>query len=69
MNELQSIIEFAWENREALQENEAKNAIREVIEGLDKGTVRVAEPLADGTWQVNEWVKKAVVMYFQILQM
>jgi 2,3,4,5-tetrahydropyridine-2-carboxylate N-succinyltransferase len=69
MNELQSIIEFAWENREALQENEAKNAIREVIEGLDKGTVRVAEPLADGTWQVNEWVKKAVVMYFPIQQM
>jgi 2,3,4,5-tetrahydropyridine-2-carboxylate N-succinyltransferase len=69
MNELQSIIEFAWDNREALQENEAKNAIREVIEGLDKGTVRVAEPLADGTWQVNEWVKKAVVMYFPIQQM
>ncbi|MFN5296544.1 MAG: 2,3,4,5-tetrahydropyridine-2,6-dicarboxylate N-succinyltransferase [Flavobacteriales bacterium] len=69
MNELQSIIEFAWENREALQENEAKNAIREVIEGLDKGTVRVAEPLADGTWQVNAWVKKAVVMYFPIQQM
>ena len=69
MNDLQSIIEFAWDNREALQENEAKQAIREVIEKLDKGELRVAAPIENGAWEVNEWVKKAVVMYFPIQQM
>lgn len=66
--ELKSIIENAWANRELLKEEEAKNAVRLVIEQLDKGTLRVAEPVADG-WQVNEWVKKAVIMYFPIQQM
>jgi len=69
MNDLQSIIEFAWDNREALQENEAKQAIREVIEKLDKGELRVAAPIENGAWEVHEWVKKAVVMYFPIQQM
>ena len=62
MNSLQNIIEQAWENRALLQESETQNAIREVIELLDSGKLRVAEPTNDG-WQVNEWVKKAVVMY------
>ncbi|MFV8224611.1 2,3,4,5-tetrahydropyridine-2,6-dicarboxylate N-succinyltransferase, partial [Christiangramia aquimixticola] len=58
----------AWDNRDLLQETETTNAIREVIELLDKGELRVAEPVADG-WQVNEWVKKAVVLYFPIQKM
>ncbi|MCH2043895.1 MAG: 2,3,4,5-tetrahydropyridine-2,6-dicarboxylate N-succinyltransferase [Saprospiraceae bacterium] len=61
-------IETAWENRKLLKEEETQNTIREVIDLLDKGVVRVAEPTADG-WKVNEWVKKAVVMYFPIQEM
>lgn len=68
MNHLQSIIEQAWENRALLQEETSTKAIREVIDLLDAGTLRVAEPTANG-WQVNEWVKKAVVMYFPIQKM
>jgi 2,3,4,5-tetrahydropyridine-2-carboxylate N-succinyltransferase len=68
MNELQSIIEQAWENRALLQETKTIDAIRVVIELLDSGKLRVAEPVAEG-WQVNEWVKKAVVMYFPIQKM
>ena len=68
MQNLQSTIEQAWENRALLQENATKNAIREVVNLLDAGTLRVAEPTVNG-WQVNEWVKKAVVMYFPIQKM
>jgi 2,3,4,5-tetrahydropyridine-2-carboxylate N-succinyltransferase len=73
---LQNIIESAWENRELLKEESTTNAIREVIALLDSGKLRVAEPIANtssslstGSWQVNEWVKKAVVMYFPIQKM
>jgi 2,3,4,5-tetrahydropyridine-2-carboxylate N-succinyltransferase len=68
MNPLQPIIEQAWENRALLQETTTTDAIREVIELLDTGKLRVAEPVGEG-WQVNEWVKKAVVMYFPIQKM
>ncbi len=68
MNELQSIIEQAWENRALLQETKTTDAIRSVIELLDSGKLRVAEPVDKG-WQVNEWVKKAVVLYFPIQKM
>jgi 2,3,4,5-tetrahydropyridine-2-carboxylate N-succinyltransferase len=68
MQNLQTIIEKAWENRALLQETETLTAIREVIELLDNGKLRVAEPTTNG-WQVNEWVKKAVVMYFPIQKM
>lgn len=68
MTNLQSIIETAWDNRALLQEETTQNAIREVVDLLDNGTLRVAEPIANG-WQVNEWVKKAVVMYFPIQKM
>src|SRR6516225_7658238 len=66
--QLQEQIEKAWSNRELLQTTETQNAIREVIEQLDKGKLRVAEPIKDG-WKVNEWVKKAVILYFPIQQM
>jgi 2,3,4,5-tetrahydropyridine-2,6-dicarboxylate N-succinyltransferase len=68
MENLKQIIEKAWDNRELLQEEATQTAIREVIELIDNGQLRCAEPVADG-WQVNEWVKKAVVMYFPIQKM
>ena len=68
MINVQSAIENAWNNRELLKEETTINAIKEVIYALDNGTLRVAEPTSDG-WQVNEWVKKAVVMYFPIQKM
>lgn len=66
--ELQQTIEQAWDNRELLKEETTIAAIREVVNLLDAGSLRVAEPTANG-WQVNEWVKKAVVMYFPIQKM
>ena len=68
MTTLQKTIETAWENRELLKEETTQNAIREVIGLLDSGTLRVAQP-AGNNWQVNEWVKKAVVLYFPIQKM
>jgi 2,3,4,5-tetrahydropyridine-2,6-dicarboxylate N-succinyltransferase len=68
MEELKVIIENVWDNRDLLQKKESQSAIRKVIELLDKGLLRVAEPIGDN-WQVNEWVKKAVVMYFPIQKM
>jgi 2,3,4,5-tetrahydropyridine-2-carboxylate N-succinyltransferase len=65
---LQQIIEQAWEDRSRLQQAETAEAVRAVIEELDKGRIRVAEPAGD-TWIVNEWVKKAVLMYFPIQKM
>ncbi|WP_075340869.1 2,3,4,5-tetrahydropyridine-2,6-dicarboxylate N-succinyltransferase [Tenacibaculum agarivorans] len=68
MTEIRSIIENAWDNRELLKQEETTSAIRKVVDLLDAGELRVAEPTADG-WQVNEWVKKAVVLYFPIQKM
>ncbi len=68
MNELRQIIENAWDNREQLTESKVQEAIRKVIDLLDTGELRVAEPVND-EWQVNEWVKKAVVLYFPIQKM
>jgi 2,3,4,5-tetrahydropyridine-2-carboxylate N-succinyltransferase len=66
--ELKQLIEKAWEDRSLIQQPEVQSAIRSVVDQLDKGTLRVAEPVADG-WQVNEWIKKAVILYFPIQQM
>jgi 2,3,4,5-tetrahydropyridine-2-carboxylate N-succinyltransferase len=66
---MRAIIEAAWEDRSLLQNTETIKAIETVVEDLDKGLLRVAEPTEDGQWQVNEWVKKAVVMYFPIRKM
>src|ERR1035438_8189394 len=65
---MKEVIEAAWSNRELLKETKTQDAIREIIEQLDKGKVRVAEPTQNG-WQVNEWVKKAVILYFPIQKM
>jgi 2,3,4,5-tetrahydropyridine-2-carboxylate N-succinyltransferase len=66
--ELREIIEKAWQDRALLQDSSTQSAIRSVVEQLDKGALRVAEPV-EGGWQVNEWVKKAVILYFPIQQM
>ena len=66
---MQSIIESAWENRDLLKESATIKAIETVIEQLDKGLLRVSEPKSDGSWIVNEWVKKAVILYFPIRTM
>ncbi len=68
MDKLQQIIEQAWDNRDLLQTENVQTSIRKVIDLLDSGELRVAEPVNDG-WQVNEWVKKAVVLYFPIQKM
>ncbi|WP_179352627.1 2,3,4,5-tetrahydropyridine-2,6-dicarboxylate N-succinyltransferase [Winogradskyella vidalii] len=68
MKQLQTVIENAWEDRSQLTNKVTIDAIRSVVDLVDAGTLRVAEPTADG-WQVNEWVKKAVVLYFPIQKM
>lgn len=67
--DLQDIINKAWENRTLLSEATTIHAIEAVIEQLNKGQLRVADQNSDGTWTVNEWIKKAVVMYFPIRTM
>jgi 2,3,4,5-tetrahydropyridine-2-carboxylate N-succinyltransferase len=68
MERLKEKVEKAWDDRNLLKLEETQQVIKEVIELLDKGKVRVAEPDGD-TWKVNEWVKKAVVLYFPIQKM
>lgn len=65
---MKEIVEKAWENRELLKDSEIQQTIKSVIEDLDLGRIRVAEPTAEG-WKVNDWVKKAVILYFPIQQM
>jgi 2,3,4,5-tetrahydropyridine-2-carboxylate N-succinyltransferase len=68
MGDLRSIIEKTWENRELLNDPEVQQAIREVVDKLDKGNFRIAQH--DGnTWVVNEWMKMAVILYFPIQKM
>ena len=68
MTELKKTILKAWENRELLQDLDVQKSIRQVIELIDKGQLRCAEPTING-WQVNDWVKKAVILYFPIQKM
>ena len=68
-NNLQTVIEAAWQDRELLKQTEVRNAIAEVMKGLDEGALRVAEPEGEGVWKVNEWVKQAVLLNFPIQSM
>ena len=68
MEDLKSIIESAWNDNSLLKDNKVIDAIESVIEKIDKGEIRIAEP-KDDKWIVNEWVKKAVVLYFPIRKM
>ncbi|KAA0993240.1 2,3,4,5-tetrahydropyridine-2,6-dicarboxylate N-succinyltransferase [Dyadobacter aurulentus] len=62
-------IEEYWNNRELLKEESARNYIKDLIEEVDKGRLRVAEPQPDGSWTVNQALKKAIILYFPIQQM
>lgn len=66
--ELREIIENAWEDRTSLQDKDTAIAIKTIIDDLDKGNRRVAE-MVNGEWVVNEWIKKAVVLYFPLMKM
>lgn len=65
---MKQLIQEAWANRELLKDAVYTDAIRAVIEEVDKGRLRTASP-TDAGWQVNEWVKQAILMYFGIQQM
>jgi 2,3,4,5-tetrahydropyridine-2-carboxylate N-succinyltransferase len=69
--ELQQLIQAAYADRALLKDPTYENAVREVIEKIDKGELRTAQPIDEATsqWQVNEWVKQAVLLYFGIQQM
>ena len=68
MMELQALILEAWANRELLKDKKYSDAVRAVIEEVDKGRLRTASPSESG-WHVNEWVKQAILLYFGIQQM
>ena len=69
ITDLKSTIENAWEDRSLLAASKTKDCINIIVDLLDKGLLRVAEPLENGEWQVNEWIKKAVILYFPLKQM
>ncbi len=69
MDSRKEIINKAWKNRELIKNEEVKGTILEVLNDLDLGKLRVAEPIESGDWKVNEWVKKAVVLFFPIAEM
>jgi len=66
-NEIE-LIESAWANRELVKNDDVRKAVQDTMEKLDKGKLRVAEPIGDG-WKVNEWVKKAILLFFQTQKM
>ena len=66
---MQEIIEQAWEQRELLKENATREAVLETIGQLDDGVLRVAEKDASGQWSVVSWVKKAILLYFPLMEM
>jgi len=68
LEELKQLIQQAWENRELLKERKYQDAVRETIDLLDKGKIKVAEKV-NGEWVVNEWTKQAILMYFPIQEM
>lgn len=69
---LETMIKEVWDNRELLKNETYSDAVRNVIEEVDKGRLRTAEPVVGetgNTWKVNEWVKQAILLYFGIQQM
>lgn len=70
-DELKSVIERAWDDRSLLDSDEVRAAIRATVDAVDKGALRCAQPidLQRSEWKVNEWVKKAIILYFPIQKM
>ena len=69
MEELKSLIQAAYANRELLKESQYEQAVHTTISFVDKGELRVAAPDANGDWHVNQWVKEAILMYFGVQKM
>jgi len=69
VHDLKEIIEKAWGNKDLLKDKDTIIAIKSIIDELDTGSLRVADPQPHGGWRVNEWVKKAVIMYFPTQKM
>jgi 2,3,4,5-tetrahydropyridine-2-carboxylate N-succinyltransferase len=65
----EQIVESAWNDRSLLSNSDTLSTINEIIELVNSGTLRAAEPLENGDWKVNEWVKKAIILYFPIRTM
>jgi Tetrahydrodipicolinate N-succinyltransferase len=68
MNNAQALIEAAWEDRSLLNDTSTREAVADTLAQLDAGTLRCASPTENG-WVVNDWVKKAVLLYFPTRQM
>ncbi|MEN8122845.1 MAG: 2,3,4,5-tetrahydropyridine-2,6-dicarboxylate N-succinyltransferase [Bacteroidota bacterium] len=68
MENYKALVEKAWNDNALLKNSNTQNAIHQVIELMDKGELRVAEPIENG-WKVNEWIKKATILYFPIQRM
>ena len=66
MNNLKDGIESVWENRELLKSLEYRDIIIKCINCLNDGVMRVAEPDSEGKWKVNDWLKKAILLFFVI---
>lgn len=69
MIDLQKTIELAWDNRELLKEEATKTCIETIVDLVDKGELRVANKAENGEWTVNDWVKKAIILYFPLRKM
>lgn len=69
--ELKNTVERAWDDRSLLSSDEVRAALRAVVDEVDKGRLRTARPVdaEQSLWQVNEWVKKAIILYFPTQQM
>ena len=65
---MKKIIENIWDNRELLNNSESQDAIRFAIKNLDEGKIRIAEKIKE-KWIINDWIKKAVILYFPISKM
>src|SRR5687767_4379530 len=65
LGDLQQTIEKAYEGALPLDADETRRAVESAIEALDRGELRVAEPISPGNWKTNEWAKKAILLYFR----
>ncbi len=66
---MENLILAAWDNRELLKEKSTVDAVEAIVDLVDKGELRVAEPTGEGKWKTNEWVKKAIILYFPLRNM
>ena len=69
LQEAKTLIEKAWKDRRLLRNDDTIDAIKKIINLLDKGDIRAAEPSCTGEWLVNEWIKKAIILYFAVQEM